>query len=80
MFAGCQDIDPGATPTTMTRTDEVIAAVTQELRRWARELDGQDDIRAVTLSVKLAPGMLRPRAVVCQVESERRFLSSGRKS
>lgn len=65
---------------TMTRTDEVIAAVTQELRRWAPELDGHDDIRAVTLSIKLAPGVLRPRAVVCQVESERRLLPLGPKS
>lgn len=61
-----------------TRTDEVIAAVTQELRRWARELDGHDDIRAVTVSIKLVPGTSRPRAVVCQVESERRFPSSDR--
>lgn len=64
----------------MTRTDEVIAAVTQTLRRWAREVDSGNDIRAVTVSVKLAPGALRPRAVVCQVESERRLLPSGRKS
>lgn len=60
----------------MTRTDEVIAAVTRTLRRWAREVDGQDDIRAVTVSVKLVPGALRPRAVVCQVESESKLLPS----
>jgi hypothetical protein len=65
---------------TMTRTQEVIAAVTQELQRWARELDSHDDIRAVTVSIKLTPGILRPRAVVCQVESEKRFLSSSCKS
>ncbi len=59
---------------TMTRTEEMIAAVMEELRRWARELDSHDDIRAVTLSIKLAPGLLRPRAVVCQVETERRLL------
>lgn len=64
----------------MTRTDEVIAAVTQTLRRWAREVDSGNDIRAVTVSVKLVPGAVRPRAVVCQVESERRLLPSGRKS
>jgi hypothetical protein len=64
----------------MTRTEEVIALVTQELRRRASELDRHDDIRAVTVSIKLAPGMLRPRAVVCQVESEKRLLPSGPKS
>lgn len=58
----------------MTRTEEVIAAVTQTLRRWAREVDGGNDIRAVTVSVKLVPGAVRPRAVVCQVESESKFL------
>ena len=61
----------------MTRTDEVIAAVTQTLRRWAREVDGGNDIRAVTVSVKLAPGAVRPRAVVCQVESESKLLLPG---
>jgi hypothetical protein len=65
---------------TMTRTQEVIAAVTQELQRWVRELDSHDDVRAVTVSIKLTPGMLRPRAVICQLDSERRFLSSSRKS
>ncbi|MBI3493290.1 MAG: hypothetical protein HY047_16145 [Acidobacteria bacterium] len=64
----------------MTRMEEVIAAVTQTLRRWAREVDRGDDIRAVTVSVKLAPGALRPRAVVCQVESEKKLLPAGRQS
>ncbi len=65
---------------TMTRTEEMIAAVMEELRRWARELDRHDDIRGVTLSIKFAPGLPRPRAVVCQVETERRFPPSGRNS
>jgi hypothetical protein len=64
----------------MTRTEEVIAAVTQTLRRWGREVDRGDDIRAVTVSVKLAPGAMHPRAVVCQVESENKLLPSGRQS
>ena len=64
----------------MTRMEEVIAAVTQTLRRWAREVDRGDDIRAVTVSVKLAPGAMRPRAVVCQVESENKLLPAGRQS
>lgn len=61
----------------MTRIDEVIAAVTQTLRRWAREVNGGNDIRAVTVSVKLVPGAVRPRAVVCQVESESKLLLPG---
>lgn len=55
----------------------MIAAVTQTLRRRAREVDGGNDIRGVTVSVKLVPGAVRPRAVVCQVESENRFLLPG---
>jgi hypothetical protein len=62
----------------MTRIEEVIAAVTKALRRWGREVDTGDDIRAVTVSVKLVPGALRPRAVVCQVESENKLLPFGR--
>jgi hypothetical protein len=62
----------------MTRTEEVIEAVTRTLRRWGREVDGSSDIRAVTVSVKIAPGATRPRAVVCQVESESRLLPPGR--
>jgi hypothetical protein len=62
----------------MTRTEEVIEAVTRTLRRWGREVDGSNDIRAVTVSVKLAPGSTRPRAVVCQVESENKPLPPSR--
>lgn len=63
----------------MTRTDEIIAAVTQELRRWAADVDGKENIRAVTISVKLVPGTPRPRAVVCQVESETKFSPPARR-
>ncbi|MBI2186208.1 MAG: hypothetical protein HYU37_03670 [Acidobacteria bacterium] len=57
----------------MTKTDEIIAAVTQELRRCAPEVDRRDDIRSVTVSVKLVPGTATARAVICQIESETRF-------
>jgi hypothetical protein len=62
----------------MTRTDEIITAVTQELRRWAAQVDGMDNVRAVNISVKLARGAAKPRAVICQIESETTFLSPTR--
>jgi hypothetical protein len=58
----------------MARIDEIIAAVSQELRRCAADVDRRDNIRSVTISIKLVPGTARPRAVICEVESETRFL------
>ncbi|MBI4263455.1 MAG: hypothetical protein HY657_03685 [Acidobacteria bacterium] len=58
----------------MARIDDIIAAVTQELRRCAADVDRRANVRSVTISIKLVPGTGRPRAVICEVESETRFL------
>ncbi|MBI2186209.1 MAG: hypothetical protein HYU37_03675 [Acidobacteria bacterium] len=58
----------------MMRIEEIIAAVSRELRRCAADVDRRDDIRSVTISVKLVPGTSTPRAVICHVESETRLL------
>lgn len=63
----------------VTRSEQIVRAIVEELRRRAREIDSDLDIRAVTVSVKLAAEQGQPRAVVCQIESERRFPPGGRR-
>lgn len=55
----------------MSRTDAVLEAMRQEIERHRAVLDKDDDLRTVSLVVKLRAGSWKPRAVLFSVESEK---------
>ena len=53
----------------MSRTDEVIQAVTERLNRCRAEID-RDTCRVVWVEIRLKPGGGHPRSVIVRPEHE----------
>jgi hypothetical protein len=57
----------------MSRTDAILEAVRVIVEARRAELDAAQDLRALTIAIKIAPGRWRPRLAVLQLEREMVF-------
>ena len=60
------------------RTAKIVEAVRNELEHRRNSLDGDDAIRSITITVKMITGTDTPRAVILNVESEKKLDNSSR--
>ena len=58
------------------RSGNILDAVRSELESRRNAIDGDEDIRSVTVSIKMIQGTNRVRAVVVNVESEKTLSNS----
>lgn len=63
-------------PRQQRRTAQIVEAVRSALESRRNTIDGDDDIRAVTISIKMKNGTDQPRAVVVNIESEKTLSNS----
>lgn len=56
-----------------SRADVLAAAIARELERHRDDLEADDDLRAVTVQVRLNRATGLPRAVILTRESEREY-------
>jgi len=60
-------------PATVTRTDLILWAITQEVERWRPVINGDRPLQSLVVTVHLSAGGGHPRSVECHVKSENRI-------